>query len=309
MTEATTEKTALETNTGATPADLSDGQGTGGAPKQPVDQAEAKAIADKAASDKAKADAEAAERAKSGEDDDAPKVTKTPEELAAEAAAAEAAKDEPAEGDADWRTDYIAFDDPSAQAAVNLLKEAKVPVVTANAIFAEAVKTGNVELVDWKSLESLIGADKTVLVKAGTVAYFNGTLAENRAIVTETYEQLGGEANWITLKTWAQGQEKNDKTGNFGKKLNDYRKMIDGGGEGRRLAIVELKAAFDADPATKGFGTAKITEGTQPATGDAPPITRQEYNKALHEAERNKSPHHVYVKLKAQRRAGMAAGI
>lgn len=298
MTEAATATEAALAKTGATPKDVDAGQTTQGAPKPP------------ASGENNKPEPTEAEKAA---------------QLAAAAAEENADNEEHSSGEADkskaeteaenWRDEYLQFDDPSANAVVSLLKEAKVPVVTANAIFAEAIKLGDISKVDWKSLESLLGADKTLLAKNGVEQYWNGALAESRAIVTDTYTQLGdgdaavGEQNWKTLKDWAQAAEKNDTTGNFKAKLNSYRKMIDLGGESRRLAVEQLKAAYDADPKTKGFGTGKITAGERTPASSGEPLSRAEYVRLLHDAQANRLAPHLVKQLHDRRRAGKAAGI
>lgn len=303
MTAVATGTEKALANVGAEEKNLNAGQTTEGAPKAPpsgestgpVKTAEELA-AEKAIADKAEADRIAA--AEANADGEEHGAVKTDEEKAAEAEAAAA-----------WQDQYMTFDDPSANAVVELLKEGGVSVVEANAFFADAIKYSDVTKIDWAGVEKKIGPTKTLLAKNGVESYWNGALAEQRAIVTETYEQLGGEANWNALKTWAQAAEKSDTTGKFKAKVDGFRKMIDLGGEPRRLAVEQLKAAYDADPNTKGFGTAKLTAGDTPPAASGSPLSRKDYVAALHKANSDRAPDHVIRALHDRRRAGKAAGI
>jgi len=297
MTTAATATEEALANTGAAAKDLNEGQTTAGAPKAPPSGENNKPAptAEEIAAAKAK-EAEALAAAEANEDDETHGTGNEPEK-----------KDEQAAQD--WQDQYMQFDDPSANAVVELLKEGNVSVVEANAFFADAIKYGDVTKIDWVGIEKKLGPTKTLLAKNGVQQYWDGALAEQRAIVTDTYEQLGGEANWVTLKNWAQAAEKADTTGKFKAKVDSYRKMIDLGGESRRIAVEQLKAAYDADPNTKGFGTAKITTGDAPAAAVGEPLSRKDYVAALHDAERNKLPAHQIAALHARRKAGKAAGI
>lgn len=305
MTTAVAASAEALAATGATPKDLSDGQTEEGAPKAPAAPANAppaktpeELAAEKAAADKAALE----EGPGSKEKQETPEEKEAREAEEAEAAAL-------AEKAGDWQDEYITFEDPNANAVVDILKEKGVSVIEANAIFAGALKSGDLKDVDWTSLEKKLGPSATVLARAGIEAYANGALKQNRQIVEDTYKQVGGEANWLTMRNWAQAAEKADTSGKFTQTLDNIRAAINLGGAAREDAISRLKALYDADPKTKGLGTFKLTTGDQPAGQVGAPMTRAEYLKAVHEAHARKAPAHELRALDARRMAGKAARI
>jgi len=117
---------------------------------------------------------------------------------------------------------------------------------------------------------------------------------------------MGGEANWVKVKDWAQAKEKVDPS--YAKKVSEYRKMIDTGGFSAESAGKALKADYEADPKNGGLGQAAITRGqTVIDTSAGAPLSREDYNKELHKAHRRNAPDADLQALHNRRRAGMQA--
>lgn len=268
------------------------------APPREATPAEAQKLIDEA---KAKEAAAAADKSKQ----------KTPEQLAkekadADAAAAEKAKTTDDEED-DWDGEYVALDHPSGDAAIEVMKEAGMSAIEASAVFADALKTGDITKVKWNLLEAKIGKAKTQLVKDGITQYNTEVISKTQATRATVLETVGGEDNWQAITKWAKAREKTDKV--FAGQLQEYRKAIEiGGGIAKHTAEV-LKAEFNKDPKNNGLGvTAIIQGGALPASVDNP-LTRADYVVELKKAhDRRASPEEIKA-LDARRTAGRQKGI
>lgn len=216
--------------------------------------------------------------------------------------AAEAAKATEREG---WQKEYVTIDNPDAQAAIDIMNKAGVSPVEANAIFAKAIESGNLADVDWATLEAKTDAATARLVKNGIEKYHNDVVSVQNKTVAEVHGIMGSEANWITVRAWAQAQEKTDPT--FKAKVADYRKALDTGGFAAKAAAQALKADYEAHPDNGGLGQQRITRGDTAASGEAAPLSRADYLDAVKAAERNRASPAAMEALHNRRRAGMAA--
>lgn len=303
MTEVSAEAAQLA-KVGVTPnaTDTS----TNGPPAPKAEKTPAEAAAEqKAAAEKEAAAKAEAEKAK----------VKTPEELRKEAAdAAEAARVKEEEAEAatneerkDWVNQYVKLDNPSADAAIDLLREAGVTPLEANGIFEEAMKTRDISKVKWDVLEAKIGKTKTLLVKAGVIEFDNEVVSKVRENVKAVHDVMGGEDNWKKVTAWAQAKEKVDPA--FKKQLNEYRKAIEVGGYVTQQTANALKVAFNADPKNNGLGVAAIVNGDTVAETGGAPLTRADYVTELKKAhDRNASPAEIKA-LDARRVLGRQRGI
>ncbi len=251
--------------------------------------AEEKTPAQGAAEAKAKAEAEATAKAAA--------AAETPEgkRKAAEAAeaAAKAAKDAAdaatAEERKDWQGQYVKIEHPAAQAAIDLLSEAGVTPVEANAIFEEAIKSADISKVDWTKLEAKIGKAKTELVKAGVTQYDNEVVQNIQAVKKSVLEIAGGQENWDKITAWAKAREKTDPV--WAKQLVQYRNAIEVGGLVTQQVATALKAEYNKDPKNNGLGVTTIVNGQALPAGVEGALTRAAYVDELKKAhERNASP-------------------
>jgi hypothetical protein len=296
----TTAPTAEEKALAAQGADktlLDSGQSRDGAPNAPADKGNKVPVKEgldevHGAADAAKVAADAAAKKKA--DDDA----------AAEAARVAAEKVEKPE-----ITEYAAFDDPSASAAVELLKEANVSPKDANAIFAKAIETGDLRDIKEAKLVELVGKTKAHLIMTGVRDYYTRQSEANAVTVKVVHDAIGGEGNWTKIKDWAQGKEKNDPA--FKQRLDTARDMLNKGGLYAESAAKSLKEAYDADPTTKGLGadTSSLLKGDNLSSATGAPFTRADYVTELKKAHDRGAKQAEIAALDARRMAGKKAGI
>ena len=204
--------------------------------------------------------------------------------------------------------EYVSFEDPSGQAVINLLKEAKVSRAEADAIFKEGIVGKDPSKINWQLLEEKLGKDKAALAKVGIEQFYQNQIVKTDETVAAVHKTVGGKENWEVLRTWVAKVEVADPTQKT--KFDDIRRGIAAGGYLAELAAKDLKAQYDADPTTNGLGTAKVLSGDKPAdTSQGTPLTRGEYYKLRQEYEKRGAKQAELSALFARRRAGQAAGI
>ena len=246
-------------------------------------------------------------------------VAKTPEQEAAEKKAADeklladaeavkkAADEAAAKEREGWQKEYVQMDNPDAQAAVDVMKEAGVSPIEANAIFAKAIESKKLEDIDWATLESKIGPAKTRLVRNGIDKYFADVVSVQVATTEKAYEIVGGQENWLKVRDWAQAQEKADPQ--YAAKVKGYRQAIELGGFAAEAAVKALRADYEAHPKNGGLGQQNMLRGDTPAAPSGLPLSRADYNTELHKAYRRGAKDAEIQALHNRRRLGMKAGI
>jgi hypothetical protein len=273
---------------GAQQTDLSDGQGTGGAPKPPVDTGVNKpeVVVDDAA---AKAAAEAAAKKT-----DAPKP-------------AEEVKPEPESVSVDA---LQPVGDPAADAAIGLMNKAKLSQDDATAIFGKAIETGNTQDIDTATLIAKVGPEQASAI-LGLLGTFHATVTSHRdAIAKQAYEAAGGQENWQVVQSWSKELETKDAA--WAAEIAQYRPLIDAGGPAAKLALDAIVAKYKSNPDTKGLSNKLVTvTGAAAVEGStAGPLGRAEFSKLISEAHAQLKPDQNYIaSLRARRKAGMAAGM
>lgn len=277
---------------GAEEKHLSQGQGTEGAPKSPE-------INNSNGSGDGVVPKDDAETKKPEDDPKAKEADKTADD-------AEEDKDE--EDDEVELVEYHEWEDPSAQAAVELLKEAGVTPAEAQPIFEKAIESGNLTDIDVKALEAKVGKTKALLIMNGVKDFHARQTTQNTETVDMVFGVFGGEQNWDTVKQWAQTREKTDK--GFKKELDSIRTDLDKGGRAAKAAAKDLLKLYNGNPGTKGLGaTSKnLTKGDGKAV-DASPLSRADYLTELKKAHASGAPQATIAALDARRMAGKGAGI
>lgn len=258
---------------GATPENLSEGQGTGGAPKAPEIENNAPIK-----NDNGSGDGVVPKQEEQGKKDDEPVIT-----------------------------EYVEWEDPSAQAAVELLKEAGVSPSEAAGIFDKAVASGDLRDINVKALEAKVGKTKALLIMNGVRDYHQRVYVQHQQTVSEVKQVFGGEQGWEVVKSWAQNREKNDPA--FKKELDGIRADLDKGGRAAKAAANDLLNLYNGSPKTKGLGNGNIVKGEGRAKETGGPLSRAEYNAELKKAHAAGAPAAVIAQLDARRRAGMQQGI
>lgn len=296
MSETSGAKGAGGASQGAAPADLSEGQGTGGAPKAP-EIATREGLDEEHGSPEPKAKPEG-------------KPAKEPAKPREAAPETPADPPEPEQGSDEWHKQFIQTGNEHADSAIDLMKEAGVSPIEANAVFQKAIESGKLDDVNWKILEDKIGKGKTALVKAGVEAFYNNEYKGRMETVGKAHEIMGSEAGWNTVRDWAQKAEKADPA--LKSKVDNIRAAIDLGGFAAEAAIRELRSMYEAAPGTKGLGTQKVTQGTKAAPQvEGSALSRNDYlaeRRKLAEAGHPDSSPQVRA-LMLRRKAGQQAGI
>lgn len=271
MAEPTVGSKAGGGSQGASPGDLSDGAGGGGIPNLPVGNVQqapkptAAELGDEGSPEGIKAAA-------------ALKATVDAAEAAAKAKEAEG----PEKGSDAWHKQFIATGNEHADAAIDVMKEAGVSPIEANAVFQKAIESGDLKDIDWSMLEGKLGKSKTALVKAGVQTFFDTDYKDRLAVVNKAHEIVGSKENWDKVKTWAQTAEKTDPA--LKAKVDNIRKAVDIGGWVAEQALTELKTMYEAAPNNKGLGTDKIISGDKDGVKavEGGPLTREQFMKESH---------------------------
>jgi hypothetical protein len=267
---------------GASKTDLDEGQGIGGAPLAPADTGLTKPDI------------------KEGKDEVFDDGTK---EAKPEPKKEEAKKEDPVVP----VPDFVSMNDPAADGAMAVLKEAGVSPAEAEAFFLKAAKSGQLTDIDWPTIEAKIGTAKTFLVKSGVETYYNNKQKVVQETVAQTHTIFGGVQNFDTVKAWAQEREQTDKA--FGKQVDTIRGLLNEGGERAALGARELLRLYNSDGGTKGLGATKLATGTSTGNVIGTPLTRAEYVTAMEKAHDTGGNPAVIAALQQRRLAGRNAGI
>lgn len=250
---------------------------------------------DKAKEAKDTLDAENAAKAKADED-----------QKAAEEAAKKAADEA---NDDSWKKEWIAVGNDHADAAIEIMKAAGVTPVEGNAIFEEAIKTGDLTKVKWEVLEARIGKHQALMVKTGVESYYGGEYKAQQEVVNFAHEQVGGEEGWAKVQAWAKGKEASDPK--FKAELNEWRAALKQNGFAAKAAVSAIKAAYEAAPGNSSLGTKQIERGSATA-GDSSvgdPLSRVEFFQAMEKAGGDRAPESVKASLRARRALGRQKGL
>jgi hypothetical protein len=253
---------------------------------------------------------------KAPEVNNAPPKEPTPEEKAAaeqkakETSDAEKAKTveaEEAQKKADEEalktaTEYEDYKDANANAVVEMLKEAKVPVQEAHELFKEAIETGDFSKIDVSKLTEKLGAAKATLVLNGVQTYYNSVTANTKETVNTVYKEVGGEANYKKVQTWARSVAAKDPA--FATKMEGYNAMFDLNPTAAVMAAKELVALYEKSGDNSSLNRKQVhgerAHTTQDSTGDH--LSRHDYLEQMKVAQAKGDTHEIN-RLRAQRAA------
>lgn len=234
------------------------------------------------------------------------------DKAAKEKADAEAASDEGNSKDGEGEDDESKELDTSVwgdtgddvgNSVLQTLQNSGVSTEEAKALLWDAVEAGDPTKVDRDALVEKVGKAKATLIMAGienVTSRNNAKIAEVTKVANET---AGGEANWKTASTWAVKNMQEDE-------LDELRNMLDKGGRQAKFAAGEIVARYNADPkntALNAGGGQVKPDGKGGST--VQPISRREYGDALDKLHRRRGTPAEFAALKAQRQAGIKAGI
>lgn len=203
-------------------------------------------------------------------------------------------------------TEWAKFDNPHADAVVDLLKEKGLSPAEANAYFAKAIESGDLKDIDYDGLEKRIGKAATHLTKTGITNWHVEATESTNAVTKAAYEMYGGKEAWDTVAAWAKVREGQDAE--FAKELAGIRKDLNIGGRAANAALRDLLSIYNGNPNTKGLDNTKLEQGSRQATSKVTPISRTEYVELLSKAEAKGDKNEI-ASLHRRRTAGMKAGI
>jgi hypothetical protein len=292
-----TKPTAIEQQ-GATPDNLSAGEGLAGVPQAPVISNEPPKKTPTA--EEAKAAAEAAKKAQD-------------ETAAATAAAGDDPNKPKQEGETEAEVATFKFEkvgDARADAALDLMVEAKMSETDVEAVFGKALLSGNASDINSAELIKKVGPVKAQAILGLATAYANDVVAARQAVLTQAHTVAGGEAQWKQVEAWSKAREAKDPK--WAEAIAGYRPLIDKGGVQAELALKAIVESYKGDPDTKGLTNTLLKAGGAASVGavDGAPLTRNEYHKLITEEQSKLKPNPAVVaSLRARRKAGQAAGI
>lgn len=231
----------------------------------------------------------------------------------ADAEAASAEDDENGEGEGEGEDDDEGKEldtsvwgdtgDEVGNSVLQTLQNSGVSTDEAKALLWDAVEAGDPTKVDRDALVEKVGKAKATLIMAGienVTSRNNAKIAEVKKVASET---AGGEANWSKASAWAVKNLPADE-------LDELRNMLDKGGRQAKFAAGEIVARYNDDPKNTALqaGTKQVKPDGK-AGSNVQPISRREYGDALDKLHRRRGTPAEFAALKAQRQAGIKAGI
>lgn len=193
--------------------------------------------------------------------------------------------------------------DEVGNSVLQTLQNSGVSTEEAKALLWDAVEAGDPTRVDRDALVEKVGKAKATLIMAGienVTSRNNAKIAEVSKVANET---AGGEANWKKASAWAVKNLKADE-------LDELRNMLDKGGRQAKFAAGEIVARYNDDPKNTALnaGGGQVKPDGKGGSA-AKPISRREYGEQLDKLHRRRGTEAEFSALKAQRQAGIKAGI
>ena len=193
--------------------------------------------------------------------------------------------------------------DEVGNSVLQTLQNSGVSTEEAKALLWDAVEAGDPTKVDRDALVEKVGKVKATLIMAGienVTSRNNAKIAEVTKVANET---AGGEANWKKASAWAVKNLGADE-------LDELRNMLDKGGRQAKFAAGEIVARYNDDPKNTALTAGKGQVKPDGKGGNAvQPISRREYGEQLDKLHRRRGTPAEFAALKAQRQAGIKAGI
>lgn len=181
--------------------------------------------------------------------------------------------------------DYVTYGDPSADAIVDIFKEAKIPVNQAKEIFAAVAETGDLSKMDTKKLTELLGESKAALVQIAAKDYFNKFTAQTQETVNSVYDSVGGKENYTKVQSWARQRAASDEA--FANQMQELNALFDLNKSAALMAAKELVKMYESDPKNSSLEIKKV-EGDAAASTQTPgtKMSRVEYFHAMEAAQK-----------------------
>lgn len=222
---------------------------------------------------------------------------KTDEEKAkiAEAEAIEAANKE-AEAKAEEKTEetkteqvdteaaeYVSYNDPAADAAVELLKEEGVTPQEAAKWFAPVLESMDINKMDIAAMEAKLGKAKAGVVAAAVKDYYTRQAQTIQTTAKAVTEVFGGDENLGKIRNWVNTLPDNaEEKGQVAELL----KLMNQGEYSAKLAAKELRALYEKHPNNKSLSIKRV-DGDGVSAEQTKILTRQEYHAEMKKAQAN----------------------
>lgn len=247
-----------------------------------------KEAADKAATDKAALDAEAADAIEAGTVEDEDVKDGKPDD--------DAELDKAAWGDVDT-SDEVTY------STLQLLQNSGVKPEEAKAMLWDAVQAGDPTKIDRDALVEKVGKAKATLILSGVNANIQATKDKIKEVSTIVHEASGGEAAWVKARTWAAKNIPESE-------LEEFRGMLDKGGNTAKFAAREIISKYNADPKNTSLNASGNTIKPGGKGGSKlEPMTRREYGLALDKLANRRGTESQRAELLERRKLGKAKGI
>lgn len=197
--------------------------------------------------------------------------------------------------------DYEDYGDDTANSVAAVLKEAGVTAQEADEIFRDAID-GDFSKVKLSELVQKVGKDKANMIMLGVQDYYNRVNQSTKEIVSAVYNEIGGEENWIKVRTWAQ--EKSQKDSSFKSKVDGFNQMIDLNPVAAAMAAKELRSLYEQDQGNSSL-VRKVVKGdsaVSTAQSSFEALSRKDYVAQV-KAAYAKGDTNEIARLRAQRKA------
>ena len=223
-----------------------------------------------------------AQKAEAAEADKA-KVAEA-EAAALEAKKAEEAPEEPKVDPAKIiaEAEYVKYNDPAADAAVEMLREKGIDAKESAAWFAPVLESGDINKMDIAAMEAKLGKNQAQLVATAVKDYYTRQLQSIQTTTKAVAEVLGGEDAMKKVQAWV-GTMKADHA--RAKEVADLVAMMDRGEYSAKIAAKELRALFEGDPSNKSLSLKQVSGDGVERNNAQSALTRAEYLKEMKVAQ------------------------
>lgn len=177
--------------------------------------------------------------------------------------------------------EYVSYDDPAADAAVELLKEEGVDPREAAKWFAPVLESLDINKMDIAAMEAKLGKAKAGVVAAAVKDYYTRQAQTIQTTVKAVTEVFGGDENLGKIRNWVNTLPDNaEEKGQVAELL----KLMNQGEYSAKLAAKELRALYEKHPNNKSLSIKRV-DGDGVSTEQPKILTRQEYVAEMKKAQ------------------------
>lgn len=178
--------------------------------------------------------------------------------------------------------EYVKYNDPAADAAVEMLREKGIDAKESAAWFAPVLESGDINKMDIAAMEAKLGKNQAQLVATAVKDYYTRQLQSVQGTTKAVTEVLGGQESLRKVQAWV-GNMKPDHAS--AAQVADLVAMMDRGEYSAKVAAKELKTLFEGDPQNKSLSLKQITGDGVDRNQGVQTLTRAEYLKEMKVAQ------------------------